>query len=118
MRNSGKMKQHVFRHELKYLITSYQKDIIEKRLECFLERDSHVENGVYMIRSLYFDDRVYSAYEEKLMGTEDRKKYRIRCYNYSDHTIKLECKNKQGSYIYKEAASLSREDTERIIAGD
>lgn len=118
MRNSGETRQYIFRHELKYLIKRWQKEIIESRLGCFLERDAHVENGVYTIRSLYFDDRVTSAYEEKLMGTESRRKFRIRCYNFSDNIIKLECKNKQGSYIYKEAATLSREDTDRIIAGD
>lgn len=118
MRSNGKTGEYVFRHELKYLITQWQKEIIAGRLGCFLERDAHVENGVYTIRSLYFDDRVHSAYEEKLMGTESRKKYRIRCYNYSDSIIKLECKNKQGSYIFKEAASLTRKDTEQIIAGD
>ena len=30
-----------------------------------------------------------------------RKKYRIRIYNYSDRSIKLERKKKFGSYIYK-----------------
>lgn len=114
----GKTEQYAFRHELKYLVTSLQKEIIAERLGCFLGRDAHVENGIYTIRSLYFDDRMHSAYEEKLMGTECRKKYRIRCYNYSDQTIRLECKNKQGSYIYKEAAALTREEADRIIAGD
>lgn len=110
--------KHVFRHELKYRITDWQRKIIAERMGCFLSKDAHVQNGVYTIRSLYFDDGGNTAYEEKLMGTADRRKYRIRCYNYSDRTIRLECKNKQGSYIYKEAAPLSREDTERIIAGD
>ena len=108
----------VFRHELKYRITTTQRDIISAQLECFLQRDAHVENGRYTIRSLYFDDRANSAYEEKLMGAANRKKYRIRCYNYSDRTIRLECKNKQGNYIYKEAADLSCDETERILAGD
>lgn len=118
MRNSEERSPYAFRHELKYLITGWQREIIAERLGCFLEKDAHVENGIYTIRSLYFDDRVNTAYEEKLMGTESRKKYRIRCYNYSDHTIKLECKNKQGSYIYKESASLTRKETDQIIAGD
>lgn len=110
--------EYTFRHELKYRITTTQKDIISARLECFLQRDGHVENGMYTIRSLYFDDRVNTAYKEKLMGTANRKKYRIRCYNYSTQTIKLECKNKQGEYISKEAAELSLDETERILAGD
>ena len=102
MRNGKKKADDVFRHELKYRITTTQRDIIAAKLECVLQRDAYVENGSYTIRSLYFDDRVNSAYEEKRMGVANRKKYRIRCYNYSDSTIKLECKNKQGNYICKE----------------
>ena len=118
MRNGKKKADDVFRHELKYRITTTQRDIIAAKLECFLQRDAHVENGSYTIRSLYFDDRVNSAYEEKRMGVANRKKYRIRCYNYSDSTIKLECKNKQGNYICKEAATLSCDEAERALSGD
>jgi len=104
-----------FRHELKYCITTTQRDILMARLDCILEKDKHAKDGIYTIRSLYFDDAVNSAYEEKLMGTACRKKYRIRCYDYSDRIIKLECKNKQGSYIYKEAATLSTEEFQQIL---
>lgn len=107
-----------FRHELKYRINTTQKEIMIQRLDCFLARDKHAKNGSYTIRSLYFDDRWNSAYEEKLMGIATRKKYRIRCYDFSDKVIKLECKNKQGSYIYKEAASLTREEVEQILLGE
>lgn len=106
-----------FRHELKYRITSVQKDILVSRLNCFLQRDSNEKNGSYTIRSLYFDDYKNSAYEEKIMGTANRKKYRIRCYNYSDSYINLECKNKQGNYIYKESDLLTKEETEDILNG-
>lgn len=107
-----------FRHELKYRITTVQKDIMIERLHCFLKTDKHAQNGMYTIRSLYFDDRWNSAYEEKLMGIAGRKKYRIRFYDYSDKIIKLECKNKQGSFIYKEAATLTRTEVEQILNGD
>ena len=107
-----------FRHELKYRISTVQKDIMIERLSCFLEKDKHAKNGMYTIRSLYFDDRWNSAYEEKLMGIAGRKKYRIRFYDFSDKVIKLECKNKQGSYIYKEAVNLSRAEVEQILQGD
>lgn len=118
MLSNGAKKSYTFRHELKYLIKSWQQEIIAAKLGCFLEKDAHVKKGIYTIRSLYFDDRINSAYEEKLMGTAERKKYRIRLYNYSDKKISLECKNKQGNYIFKEGAPLTRDETERIIAGD
>ena len=78
---------------------------------------SHTEhvNAGYMIRSLYFDDCYECAYEEKLAGVEARSKYRIRIYNYSDSIIKLECKHKEGQYIHKTSATLTRAEVEQIV---
>lgn len=112
------MKNKKFRHELKYLINEMEKDIIMLRIGDVLKLDKHTTNGMYMIRSLYFDDMWDTALEEKIAGTATRKKYRIRIYDCKDTIIKLECKIKQGQYIHKESASLSREETERLIAGD
>lgn len=55
--------------------------------------------------------------EEKDAGVLMRKKYRIRIYNCSDKSIKLERKKKFGSYIYKEAAPLTRQEVEWILDG-
>lgn len=107
-----------FRHEKKYLISSAEKQAMLNRLGPFLARDANGSDNGYTIRSLYFDDYFYNSYEEKVAGTFNRKKYRIRIYNYSDNVIKLECKEKQGSYIHKEAATLSRDELECIIRGD
>lgn len=107
-----------FRHELKYIITEAEKTAVIEKLRPFIQADRHAKDGQYMIRSLYFDDMWNRAYEEKMSGVAARKKYRIRIYNYEDKMIKLECKNKQGAYIYKEAASLTREETEAIIRGE
>lgn len=97
-----------FRHEQKYLISNLEKDILVKRMDAFMQRDAYASNGRYMIRSLYFDDFTNSAYMEKLGGATTRKKYRIRCYDYSDSIIKLECKHKQERYIYIRKLLLSR----------
>jgi len=115
MKNSGHPK---FRHELKYIISENEKEAIKQRLKTVLSLDANVIDGSYMIRSLYFDDVRETAYTEKLMGTDSRKKYRIRCYNASDKVIKLECKRKERQYINKVAATLTREETDKILAGD
>ena len=81
------MKNNIFRHELKYRISNLVKDILMARLNCFLTRDVNASQGIYTIRSLYFDDRWNTAYEEKMMGIANRRKYRIRFYNYSDSVI-------------------------------
>ncbi len=107
-----------FRHELKFCISRTEQEILRRRLDILLPQDSHAEGGIYRIRSLYFDDREESAYEEKYAGVDSRKKYRIRIYNDSDAVIKLERKRKEGSYIQKAAASLTRAETEQILAGE
>ena len=108
----------VYRHELKYLISYREKDIIERRLREFAAMDSHAPDGGYFVRSLYFDDYWNSAYNEKMGGTLERDKYRIRIYNGSDSVISLERKHKRGSYILKEGAFLSRSETDSILSGD
>lgn len=107
-----------YRNEWKYLIDTAQKEVICQRLSPFLQLDKHAQNGGYMIRSLYFDDYYQSAYEEKDAGVLHRKKYRIRVYNCSDRSIKLERKKKYGAYIFKEAASLTRDQVYKILEGD
>lgn len=44
-----------------------------------------------------------------------RKKYRIRIYNYSAESIKLERKKKFGSYIYKEDAPLTKDEVQKFF---
>lgn len=107
-----------FRHELKYLITEAEAQNLERRLEVLMKKDPHAKDGTYFIRSLYFDNCFNSAYEEKMGGSDSRKKYRIRFYDCKDDVIKLECKHKEGKYIHKVSASLSREETNGILAGD
>jgi hypothetical protein len=107
-----------YRNEWKYLIDTAQKELICRRLQPVMKLDPHATNGGYMLRSLYFEDVYKSAYEEKDAGVLRRKKYRIRVYNCSDVSIKLERKKKFGSYIFKEDAKLTREGVYRILEGD
>ncbi len=107
-----------FRNEWKYLISDWEAYVLKQRLGPFLQADPHAENGMYMIRSLYFDDMWDSSYNEKMMGVQDRCKWRIRCYGCSDKSIKLERKLKRGAYIHKDSASLTRQETDALITGD
>ncbi|MDD3393950.1 MAG: polyphosphate polymerase domain-containing protein [Anaerotignum sp.] len=108
----------LYRHELKYRINDLEKAVLIKRLHHLISLDANAKNGQYTIRSLYFDDICNSAYEDKVRGIADRKKYRIRIYNCSDQLIKLERKEKIDQYIKKEAVTLTREETEKLISGD
>ena len=111
-------KKRVFRNEWKYLISHQEADLLQQRLMPYVKLDKNAVNGEYMIRSLYFDDYSNSAYNEKLMGVNFRKKWRIRVYNCSDSYIMLERKIKVGSYIQKSSARLTREEFFKIIDFD
>lgn len=111
-------KDERYRNEWKYLIDTAQKEAICSRLAPMMQLDPHAGNGGYSLRSLYFEDYFHTAYAEKDAGVLLRKKYRIRIYNYSDRSIKLERKKKVGSYIYKESARLTREQFYQILDGD
>ena len=108
-----------YRHEMKYIITEGEHRVLSARLKRTLKQDSFAakNGGEYFIRSLYFDDPFDSAVQEKMMGVESRDKYRIRIYNLSDATIKLERKHKEGQYIKKDSVRLTRDECDAIVAG-
>ena len=112
------MLKEVYRHELKYLISEREAELIRGRLMECADIDAHATDGSYLIRSLYFDDIWESAYITKQAGTLSRKKYRIRIYNYADDFISLECKTKQGSYIRKSSARIGKEELRKILDGN
>ena len=108
------------RHELKFYINRMEYHLLSSALDKVLERDPNgdPEHNEYHIRSLYFDTINDDALEEKIAGVGNRKKYRIRIYNFSDRVIKLECKSKYGDLISKQSVSIPRELADQLIAGD
>lgn len=113
------MKETLYRHELKYYINQYQYDDLKRILLLVAKKDENIINDKdYMIRSLYFDDYYNTAYREKEDGVRIRKKYRIRIYNNSSQSIKLECKHKKDALILKESLALNLEEFYKIMEGD
>ena len=107
------------RHELKYFISPIEYEVLRRVLDKTLHRDPNGdENNEYFIRSLYFDTEFNTALLDKLNGTKDRDKFRIRTYNYSDRFIRMECKTKVGSLISKRSVAIPKLLAEQIIAGD
>ena len=107
------------RHELKYFITPAEMNVLRGVLTPVMQLDPNGnENNEYHIRSLYFDTINDRALEEKIAGVGNRKKYRIRIYNFSDKVIKLECKSKYGDLISKQSVTIPRELADQLIAGD
>ena len=107
------------RHEHKIVISRAQYFVLSARMRALLEPDPHMpsEEG-YLISSLYFDDMQNSAYYEKLSGSADRKKYRMRIYNGDLSRVRLECKQKISDRIEKRSAPLNETDYHAIVRGD
>ena len=113
------MDRKVDRHEIKYIISRFEAEILKRRLPALLRPDAHAgAAGSYFIRSLYFDDPDYTAYREKLDGVKERTKYRIRFYNMDDSVIFLEKKTKDGDMTGKDSVRLTRAGAEAFIRGD
>ena len=107
-----------FRHEVKHEISTADLLILRQRLRAVMKPDSHAVNGVYKIRSLYFDNPDDKALREKLDGVNIREKYRIRLYNHDTTMIRLERKFKHDSLGYKNTALLTKEQALAIANGD
>lgn len=111
-------KQDKYRHELKYQISDAQVQLLKSRINHLIPPDSHAgENGVYSIRSLYFDDYDNRCLRENEDGTDPREKFRIRIYNHSADRITLECKRKERGKTHKTSCRLTREQTEFLMQG-
>ena len=97
------MKEYKYRHELKFKISNSAAEVLKQKLSLILGKDknAYYEDGSYLIKSLYFDDRDSSSYYEKMDGVLYRKKYRIRMYNDVDTFIRLEKKMKHNNFTSK-----------------
>ena len=112
------MNEIKFRHELKYQITDAQLVMLENRINHLIPPDSHAgPDGVYSIRSLYFDDYENRCLRENEDGTDPREKFRIRIYNASSERITLECKRKERGKTHKTSCPLNVEQTKLLMAG-
>ena len=107
-----------YRHELKYVVSAAQTPLLKSRISNLMQLDSHAGmDGIYNIRSLYFDDYTNRCFYENENGTDPREKYRIRIYNHSPERITLECKRKERGKTRKESCPLTQEQAEQLIHG-
>lgn len=108
-----------FRNECKHYVTEHELIGLRQRLLAVAQRDKYAgENGVYTIKSLYFDNCYDKALREKISGIEKREKFRIRYYNNDTSFIRLEKKSKISGMCLKQSAKLSYEQVISIINGD
>ena len=96
---------HFSRYEFKYLIPRELLSVVESEIALRMERDHHSrENGIYFVRSHYFDSPDYCCYHEKIDGHCHRQKFRLRTYNPGTEFIPpvfLELKGRDEAIVYK-----------------
>lgn len=118
LNGKGDRNRMTYRHEWKHEINLSDMFAIRQRLREVAQTDAHAANGVYDIRSLYFDNISDKALREKLDGVNKREKFRIRYYNGDTSLIHLEKKSKIGRVGTKQSAVLKKEDVQAIVDGD
>ncbi len=106
-----------YRHEWKHVINAADRIIIRQRLRAVARPDDHAVDGIYRIRSLYFDDLKDSALREKIDGVDKREKFRIRYYNGDTGLIHLEKKCKTHDLSRKFSAPLTADEAQAIVDG-
>ena len=107
-----------YRHEFKYVISAAQIPLLKSRVANLMKPDPHARaDGIYNIRSLYFDDYSNRCYYENENGTDPREKFRIRIYNHSADRITLECKRKEKGKTLKTSCPLTLDQADQLIRG-
>ena len=105
-----------YRHELKYQISYADYLAIRQRISVVMKRDPYTDsNGLYTIRSVYFDNYRDKALREKIDGVQKREKFRIRYYNDDYSFITLEKKIKHNDLCMKVDAQISESEYLRIL---
>lgn len=91
---------------------------MEGRIREICRRDVHAgEDGIYTIRSVYFDDYKNTCFYENENGTDPREKFRIRIYNGNKERITLECKQKTKGLNRKLSCPLTKSQCQAILDG-
>jgi len=107
------------RHEYKQIINYLDVITLKNKLSFLMEHDEHAgDDGVYIIKSLYFDNYLDKALCEKQDGVNKREKFRIRYYGNDTSFIRLEKKSKINGLCNKQSAPLTASECQKIIDGD
>lgn len=107
-----------YRHEWKHELSRADLLILRSRLRAVMTPDTHARNGIYRIRSLYFDTPSDRALRDKLNGVDRREKFRIRYYDGDTSLLHLEKKSKLAGLGNKQTAVLTAAEAQAIVDGD
>ncbi|TWT27149.1 polyphosphate polymerase domain-containing protein [Planomicrobium sp. CPCC 101110] len=107
------------RRELKHEMTNMDCYLLRNKLKHYMEKDPHAkENGMYSIRSVYFDNFDNKVMNQKKEGLFERDKFRVRLYDNNMDFLNLEKKSKRNNLTYKQKCPITAKEYERIRFGD
>ncbi len=97
------------RYELKYMLTTGQKEKVMEAMQPYMELDKY---GRTTIRNLYYDTDTYLLIRRSLEKPAYKEKLRIRSYGRatSDSKVFVELKKKYKSVVYKRRVSLPNDE--------
>ena len=110
--------QTVFkRYELKYMLTSEQKQAILEAMAPYMALDKY---GRTTIRNIYFDTENYRLIRRSIEKPAYKEKLRIRSYAQAsaDSTVFVELKKKYDDVVYKRRLALCERDAMAWVIGE
>ena len=106
-----------FRNELKFFMNTHTSAVLKSRVKTVMRPDSN-SGGIYEVNNLYLDDSYDTCYNEKILGSYVRDKYRIRYYNNDLSFIRFENKHKEGDLSYKISVTMTEDEYHDIARGN
>lgn len=102
------------RHEIKYLLTKEQREIVKAAMEEHMIPDIHGRNTTC---SLYFDTPDYLLIRRSLEHPLYKEKLRLRSYGVAedDTTVFVELKKKYDSVVYKRRIGMTEAEAEHYL---
>jgi len=102
------------RFEFKYIINKHLSKIIQQEVKNFTINDYFTKNkDKYLVRSLYFDNDIFSNFNEKIDGIKNRHKFRIRTYSIQKNELipmYLEMKGRDNLRTFKNRTKIDIDD--------
>lgn len=108
----------MWRVEDKYILSRQEFLLLQARIAAILKPDNNqCDDHGYRVTSVYFDDYADTDYSDTVNGSARRQKYRIRIYNGSIETIKLEVKYKEYCRVLKKSQAISEQEMRLLLSG-
>jgi len=109
------------RFEFKYIINKNISKIIQQEVKNFTINDFYNDKeDKYYVRSLYFDNNIFSNFNEKVDGIKNRHKFRIRTYSRKKNELiplYLEMKGRDNQRTFKNRTKIKYQDLNFFCKG-